>query len=499
MLALSSPERAPVHSTVWRLVLAFGFVVLFPTLFLRGMSVDGVTFATISRNLAVGDGDFWHPVYTGTLHHEFHEHPPLAFFLESLLFRILGDQWWVERLYSLLTVLPTVAILVLIWRRILERTPALAAYSWLPIGLWVLMPGWAWIYRNNFLENTLGIFTALTIYAALRALDTSRWSTAWTVLAAGSIVAAVLSKGPVGLFPVVTPVVAWMTMRSTSLRKTLIVETTLLVFLAAALVLLLSQAEPRAFLITYFEQQVVNSLQGRREVIDSQLSQLYLLREIPHHLLFPGAAAAGLVLLARKRTESSPATGLRGPAMFCWLTAISASMPIMISPKQSAYYAAASWPFYTMAIALWCLPATSTLIARWSEKARFARALGTLRWASAGAIVACIALSPLWFGRAVRDRELMADVNRIAEHVGPHNRVSIAPELWDQWSLHAYLYRFHYISISFDADEAQPFRLELADAPGELPPGCTLYDTGLRHYRLYKTDRIAASPQAQQQ
>ena len=498
MLAPSSPERAPVHVAAWLFVLAFGFLFLFPTLFLRGMSIDGVTFAAISRNLAVGEGDFWHPVYTATLHHEFHEHPPLAFFLESLLFRMLGDQWWVERLYSLFTVLPTVAILVLTWKRILKHTPALADFSWLPIGLWVLMPGWAWIYRNNFLENTLGVFTALAIYAALRALDTSRWSIAWTALAAGSIVAAVLSKGPVGLFPVVTPVVAWMTMRPASLRKTLFVEGTLLALLSAALVLMLSQPEPRTFLVTYFQQQVVNSLQGRREIVDSRLSQLYLLREVPNHLLLPGALAASLVFLGRKWSESARVTELRGPAMFCWLTAISASMPIMISPKQSAYYSAASWPFYTMAIALWCLPATSALIARWGDSARFVRLLGALRWASVSAIALCVAFSPLWFGRAVRDRELMADVNRIAEHVGPHNRVSIAPELWNQWSLHAYLYRFHYISLEFD--EAQPYRLEFVDAPpGELPPGCTVEATELRHYRLYKTDRIATSPQARQQ
>jgi len=497
MLAPSPLGRASGHRAAWWLVLAFGFVVLFPTLFLRGMSVDGVTFATISRNLAVGEGDFWHPVYTATLHHAFHEHPPLAFFLESLLFRMLGDGSWVERLYSLLTVLPTAAILVLIWKRLLQATPPLASYSWLPIGLWVLMPGWAWIYRNNFLENTLGVFTALAVYAALRALDTSRWSTGWTLLAAGALVAAFLSKGPVGLFPAVTPLLAWMAMRRANLRKALIVETTLLAFLAGAFAMMISQAESRTFLVTYLQQQVVNSLQGRREVIDSQLSQLYLLREIPYHLLFPVAVAGGLLFMARKRVASGSVNNLRGPALFCWLTAFSASVPIMISPKQSAYYSAASWPFYTMAIALWCLPAIVALVSSAHVWPRAAKAVNALHWVSVGAIVLCVALSPLWYGRTLRDRELMADVHRLAEHVGPHSRLSVAPELWNQWSLHAYLYRFHYISLEIDGSE--PFLLEPSGPHRDLPSGCTLYDANLQHYRLYKTDRIAASPQPPQQ
>ena len=58
-------------------------LMLFPVVLLRGMSLDGVTYATIARNMAVGIGDFWHPYYTATLLHPFHEQPPLAFSLEG--------------------------------------------------------------------------------------------------------------------------------------------------------------------------------------------------------------------------------------------------------------------------------------------------------------------------------------------------------------------------------------------------------------------------------
>ena len=171
------------------LVSAAAFCMLFPVVLLRGMSLDGVIYATIARNLAVGIGDFWHPYYTATLLHPFHEQPPLAFLLEGMFFAALGDQWWVERLYSVLTVVPTIGVLVLIWRRLLSGGPY-QRFSWLPILFWIVMPAWFWIYRHNYLENTLGMFTALAVYASLRAADARRWWAAWTIVAAAAIVGA---------------------------------------------------------------------------------------------------------------------------------------------------------------------------------------------------------------------------------------------------------------------------------------------------------------------
>jgi 4-amino-4-deoxy-L-arabinose transferase-like glycosyltransferase len=77
---------------------AGAFGMLFPVMLLRGMSLDGITYATIARNMALDVGDLWHPFYTATLLNPFYEQPPLALWLESLLFRLCGDHWWVERL-----------------------------------------------------------------------------------------------------------------------------------------------------------------------------------------------------------------------------------------------------------------------------------------------------------------------------------------------------------------------------------------------------------------
>ena len=70
-----------------------------PRLAQRGMFVDGVTYASIARNLAEGRGTFWTPFYTDTLYPQFHQHPALGLWLQSLWFRALGDHLIVERAY----------------------------------------------------------------------------------------------------------------------------------------------------------------------------------------------------------------------------------------------------------------------------------------------------------------------------------------------------------------------------------------------------------------
>jgi 4-amino-4-deoxy-L-arabinose transferase-like glycosyltransferase len=86
----------------WRLFTAIVFtVLLLPALVQQGMFLDGVSYACIARNMAIGLGDFSHPHYTTTLYPVCYEQPPLVYWLQSLFFRLLGDHFWVERLYAI--------------------------------------------------------------------------------------------------------------------------------------------------------------------------------------------------------------------------------------------------------------------------------------------------------------------------------------------------------------------------------------------------------------
>src|SRR4051794_34566584 len=103
------------------------------------MFFDGVTYATLSRNLAVGRGRFWEPFYTATLLPKYHDNPPLAIGLQSLWFRVLGDHLYVERLYDATCTALVVALIVAVWRRLRPASEA-SGTAWLPVLLWLSPP-----------------------------------------------------------------------------------------------------------------------------------------------------------------------------------------------------------------------------------------------------------------------------------------------------------------------------------------------------------------------
>lgn len=63
--------------------------------------MDGNIYASLSRNLAFGIGNFWDPSLSEYFGKEFHDHPPLAFGIQALFFKLIGDYFWVEKLYSI--------------------------------------------------------------------------------------------------------------------------------------------------------------------------------------------------------------------------------------------------------------------------------------------------------------------------------------------------------------------------------------------------------------
>ena len=69
----------------WLLLLSVALVFFIAELVESSMYIDGVWYATISRNLAIGKGAWWYPAFSETIFANFHEHPP-ALFLDAVLY-----------------------------------------------------------------------------------------------------------------------------------------------------------------------------------------------------------------------------------------------------------------------------------------------------------------------------------------------------------------------------------------------------------------------------
>src|SRR5579862_8436285 len=238
----------------------------------RGMFVDGVTYASIARNLALGRGSFWSPSYTATVYPRFYEHPPLGFWLQSWWFRIFGDHLFVERLYTVTVAATTGFLIAVIWRALGAEVPGAAGrheteptrqsqirpadFDWLPILLWIAVPVVSWSIVGNLLETTVSLFTTAALAASLCAArdPRDRVAAAWAVLSGLCVVGAALTKGPVGLFPLVAPCV-FVRLRDARRTWTPIAGQWIAVTTCGAILALLPAA--RSNMLTYVHQQVL--------------------------------------------------------------------------------------------------------------------------------------------------------------------------------------------------------------------------------------------------
>jgi 4-amino-4-deoxy-L-arabinose transferase-like glycosyltransferase len=426
-----------------------------PSLFTRGMFVDGVVYATISRNLAAGIGDLWNPIYTERAPRVFHDHPPLGFALQSLAFRLFGDHFWVERLYSVAWAPLLMLAISLLWRLPIGRRGKPPIGGWFPVLLWMTIPTWGWLYKNNILENALTPFTVLSIYCSLRLHGGCR-PMLWSGLAAASMLAAALIKGPVGLFPAVAPLVAGLALADRRWAAIARNQAAILIWFALLVTAVFAYSPARHAVSEYFQQQIASSLSGERGALHGRF---YLVAKTATALALPAAIAILIHFASRRRfaaAEAESPVDYRAAAFF-GLTALSASLPLLASPRQSAMYAAPSYPFFILAIARLAAPAVERLLLAEREWIAARYRYGALKFALGGLIAAACLVSVARYGRIERDIELLHDVARIEQYVPASATVAVPAALQNDFQLRAYLYRRHYVSVCRPEETAPYF------------------------------------------
>ena len=198
-------------SPFWLFTVFFLGLMLLPRLVTQGMFGDGLLYASLARNLAEGRGSLWAPFFsTGYFvpfasGNPYFENPPLMLWLQAGFFRLLGDFWWVEKLYALLLFLLNAWLLVRVWETPLRGTPYQGKYGWLPLLGWYLIPSVVWGNPNNLMDNNLLTFCLLALWCALDGRFSGRKVWLKLTLAGGCVYLGLMTKGPVALYPVAAP------------------------------------------------------------------------------------------------------------------------------------------------------------------------------------------------------------------------------------------------------------------------------------------------------
>jgi 4-amino-4-deoxy-L-arabinose transferase-like glycosyltransferase len=467
-----------------------------PRLAHRGMFVDGVTYAAVARNLAIGRGSFWNPSYTSTVYPIFHEHPPLGFWLQSLWFRVMGDHLWVERAYSLIAALLTAVLIAAFWRRlckggVLRETagpddtvhragaqPAMAPHrlvitnapgleadaspigelEWLPVLLWIIVPVVSWAIAGNLLETTVAIFTTAAVLSAWRAVDTDdAHRTAWSAVSGLCIVAAVLTKGPVGFFPLVVPLAAPLAFDpARALRSVLVQWGTV----AACILLLWLVAPARASLTDYLNQQVIAALSGAREVG----RPLTIVKTLVFGVLVPEASALALLIVIVRRVPAPSGAAFRR-VLILFTIGLAGSLPILASSKQAGHYLVPAIPCFALAGAVLGAPNVAAAVA-WIRAARKQSLVHTV-----AAVLALGTLAASLYPGAGRDRVRLAEIDRIAGRMPRDETIGLCPASNADWGLHAWFERLFRVSLDATG-QTRAWFLWTADINGCVPESC---------------------------
>lgn len=421
------------------------------------MDNDGVLYASIAKHIAEGYGSIWFP-YSPLEELSFHHHPPLAFALQSLFFRVLGDAFWVENIYQITFLILLLSTLAGIWHLVAKSKDGV----WLVWFFFLTMPLIAFSYTDNLLEVTLSFFTTFAIFCHLKSLRSQYWYL-WTALAGVSTCAAVLTKGPVGLFPLTALLfLAWaLRTELTHTAKCYAVHFSTIIVVWVAIML---GDDSRQSLLNYFDFQLMGTMEGR---LANLHGRSYILIELGRQIPIPLLITIGLCIWARPNVDRFT---------IAWLAiALSAWLPLTISPRQFDHYIVPALPHFAICFVLLVRPALAEIphFRTWGLQA-----------AAFVMIIGFVLSSMKNYGKLDNDYDAFHDLKVIQQTVPA--KIEIGRCNWQE-PLARYerlLNRYHSIRVVSRTDK----QYVLCNTPDVLSPEYRQIATDLKLVPLYTRD-----------
>ena len=468
----------PKLSTGWIITTTVFMALLLPSLVQQGMFLDGVSYASIARNMAEGKGSFSSPHYTESLYPVCYEQPPLGLWLQSLFFRVFGDHFWVERFYCLIMALSTAKVLQMNWvvyKSIDQLHKDQKTFkndnSWLAVLIWICTPVVFWAYSNNMLECTMSLFVLLATWSAGKWLLSK--NAGFLILSAIFTAMAVLTKGPVGFFPLVAPVVASITLKQGKLMLAVFHSFIISMVCIGSLMVVIRWIPGMAqFTDGYLQTRLLPTLGGVRDEFVS--NRFHFLIDLISQLALPLVILSAMFLF----TKSSRG-GINNLAWFFLAMGLTGSFPLMLSPKQSLHYLVPSISFFAIGMAMF-------MESLMNERSRFSPFLTiagkNLTMVSWLVFCAVLLVSGLCWGKFKRDELLISEITNLSLEVPANTILGSKEDLAINWTLVAYLSRIANISL----DSKKQHEYFLTKKNENTPLEYQLFNDNLTSFRLWK-------------
>jgi len=432
--------------------------------------------------MAHGIGSFWFPEFSalGFAHNvPFHEHPPLVFGIQALFFKLLGDSIYVERFYSFLSACLTAFMISKIWKLNTVDYAHLKKMSWLPILLWIIVPVGYWSFQNNMMENTMGVFTLLSVYFALKSCYVTKRDYLNVLLAGIFIFLASFSKGPPGLFPIGVIALAWVVNRDRPLSR-VILHTAILILVPAAIYALIT-LDPDAFksLSAYFNDRLL----GRIASAHTADSRFFIIQRLGMELI-PAMALCGIMLAVYKfnSIKQRLERAYKNRIIMFILIGCMASIPLALSLVQKGFYFTPSLPYFAIGLALLIAPGLEVLI---SKIALESKGFKLFKLLTGMVLISVFIISALQIGKTSRNADQMQDIYLLGEVIPAHSTVNIDKAMWNRWDLQCQLIRHFNISLDPSEQIHEYYLLDKSLKP-DIEDGYVKLDLPTKKYSLYQ-------------
>lgn len=478
VLYLSMKLIAKPFLPFWIFTLALMLVLTLPSLIQDGMFNDALLYTSVSRNLAHGMGSFWFPYfdpYNIIGLNSFHEQPPLAFGIQSLFFRLLGDSMYTERIYTLLMLALSAFLIKKIWNEIFCQQTEYQAMGWLSWLLWISIPVCFWSYTNNMHENTMGVFILGACLVMYKALKREQLMVAYWVLAGLLLGLAALTKGFPGLFPLSFPFLYWAITHESTFRKMLFQTLLLIATLVVVGVALYLYTPSHDSLSIYLFKRAFARIQGAHSVDSRFFIVFRLFSELLPQLCF----TIVVYLIARSQKIKFMLSGFNKTTLLFFALGLCGSLPLMLTKVQNGFYMVGALPYFAIAFAL--LNVHSLYIFISNIKASVSK---NLLKGSVLLLFAVLFFSFSKIGGTVRDKSIVHDVHLIGKNIPAFTAMGCKKDIYERWEIACYFVRYYNISLN-KADTNQYFLTLKYDSIG-LPNHLLKMEMDLEMFDLYK-------------
>ncbi len=455
------------NNQYWVFTILVTSLILLPSLLQKGMFFDGYTYAAISKNLSEGVGSIFNLHYTKTVFPSFYEHPPLVIWLQSIFFYVFGDYYWVEKLFSGIIGIITVFGLLKLFNFFYEDKK----FNWFIVFLLVSIPQFSFGIKNNILENTLSVFALFSVLCQLHFFKTRKFI--YLILASLLIISAFLSKGLVGLFPLIVPILYIITIAENKKRGVL--DNTLLVALTSVvfIIILYLWPELKEFLIKYFNTQVIPAIEGKREITTSNRFKILIKLFLE---LIVGVLILVLTLVFLKKKENI----YKKESVFFLLLGLSASLPLVITLKQRGFYLIPSLPYYVLSLGFIVLPLLYENFEVLNKKKRKVINVVNL------ILSITLLIWSLTFDGYYRDKNMLSDVEKICQKLESGTEVACSKALTKDWKLISFFSRIKNISLTNKVKQDFFVSTKTEKLSGEITENYIKLNLGLTKYNLYQ-------------